>query len=271
MPTKKPVLKVLFFGDVVGKIGRKAIKKALPNYRKQYHPDLVIANAENLAHGKGATKKTLEELINSGVNFFTSGNHIWSKKEIFSVFEENKIPIIRPANYPPEVPGKGYKIIEIGTKKILIINLLGRTFMEENLDCPFRKFKEIIEKHQKEELNAVIVDFHAEATSEKVAFGFYADGLASTVLGTHTHIPTADNQILPQGTAYISDVGMVGAKNSVLGVKKEEIINFFLRQIHSVHQIPEKGKCILNAVFLEINPKTKKAKSIKRADKIVEI
>ena len=264
-------IKILMFGDVMGKIGRKTIAKVLPKLKKEFKPDLVIANAENSAHGKGATKKTLEELTSSGVDFFTSGDHIFNKKEIIPILEDKNSVIIRPANYPPDVPGSGYKIIEVGVKKILIINLLGRVFMKSDFDCPFRKFDQILEETKNEKLSAIIVDFHTEVTSEVRAFGFYVDGRVSAVIGTHTHIPTADAQILAKGTGYLSDVGMVGAKDSVLGVDKKNIIKNFLTQMPVEHEIPETGKAIASAVFLEIDAKTKKTKKIKRIDIEAEI
>ncbi|TSC95338.1 MAG: hypothetical protein Athens101410_648 [Parcubacteria group bacterium Athens1014_10] len=264
-------LRVLIFGDVMGGIGRKAIAKILPKLKKELKPDLIIANAENIAHGKGITQKTLEELKKAGVDFFTSGDHVFDKKEIIPVLEDKNSPLIRPANYPPLASGFGYKIVEIGIRKILMINLIGRVFMKGDYDCPFRKFDQILEETKNEKLNAVIVDFHTEATSEIRAFSFYADGRASIVFGTHTHVPTSDNQILAEGTGYVSDVGMAGAKDSVLGVDKENIIKNFLTQMPFEHQIPETGKAIINAIFLEINPKNKKAEKIKRVDKEVEI
>ncbi|MDD4607218.1 MAG: TIGR00282 family metallophosphoesterase [Patescibacteria group bacterium] len=264
-------MKILFFGDIVGKIGRQAIKKTLADYKKKYQPDFIIANGENLAHGKGATQKTLEEMQQAGINFFTSGNHIWKKNEILDVFKQGDIPIIRPANYPEGVPGEGHKIVEVGEYKILVINLLGRVFIREDLDCPFKKFDEIIKINSRKKIHAIFVDLHAEATSEHVAFGFYANGRASAVVGTHTHVPTADQQILDQGTAYVTDVGMVGGQDTVLGVAKEEIIQTFLTQMPFSHLIPEKGPAVINAVLIEIDPKTKEAKSIQRVDKIVKI
>lgn len=264
-------IKILMFGDVMGGIGRKAIDQVLPKLKKEFKPDLIIANAENIAHGKGVTKNTLDELIKSGVNFFTSGDHIFSKKEVIPLLEQEDTMIIRPANYPPDVPGLGYKIIEIGTRKILIINLIGRVFMKNDYDCPFRKIDQILEEVKKEKPNVIFVDFHTEVTSEIRAFGFYVDGRVSAVVGTHTHIPTADAQILSKGTAYLSDVGMVGAKDSVLGVDKENIIKGFLTQMPVEHEIPKAGKAIVNAVFIEVDPKTKEAKKIKRIDKEVEI
>lgn len=264
-------IKILMFGDVVGAIGRKAITETLPQLKKELKPDLIIANAENLAHGKGATKKTLDELTKAGVDFFTSGDHAFDKKEIFSILENKEAIIIRPANYPPLALGSGYKIIEAGARKILVVNLIGRVFVKADYDCPFRKIDEILKETEKEKPNAVIIDFHTEATSEIRAFGFYVDGRASAVIGTHTHVPTADAQILPNGTAYLSDVGMAGAKNSILGIDKENVIKNFLTQMPIEHEIPETGKAIVNGVFLEIDSKTKKAKKIKRIDKEAEI
>jgi len=264
-------MKILFFGDIVGKIGRQAITQILPDLKKEYKPDLVIANAENLAHGKGVTRDTLESMMDIGVDFFTSGNHIWKKKDAYPVLQENKLPLIRPANYPPEVPGTGYKIIEVGSKKVLIINLVGRVFMKEDFDCPFRALDEILKETKKQKPNVIIIDFHAEATSEHRAMGFYATGQVSAVLGTHTHIQTADEEISPKGTAYITDVGMVAAKDSILGVDKEDIIKKFLTQLPVEHTMPESGQVTVNAVFLEVDPKTTKATKIKRINQEVEI
>lgn len=262
-------LKVLMFGDVCGKIGRKAVAKILPELKKKYNPDLVIANVENLAHGKGTTVKTLEEMTAAGVDFFTSGDHAFDKNEVNVILEERDSSLIRPANFPEGVPGKGEKVFEIGTKKVLVVNLLGRVFMKSQYDCPFKKTDEILEKYKDENLSAIIVDFHAEATSEKNALGFYLDGRVSTVLGTHTHIGTDDLRVLPQGTALITDIGMVGASDSILGVDKENILKNFLTQMPQVHEIPEEGLCTVNAVFVEINnKKIVKTKKIREEIKI---
>jgi len=262
------MIKILFFGDIIGKIGRKALSKVLPQLKKKLKPDLVLANVENLAHGSGVTKKTLEEIKKAGVDFFTSGNHVWKKKEVFKLFEDKdfKDILIRPANYPKEVPGQGYKIIKTGKYSLVVINLSGRVFMEENLDCPFHKIDEILNKFHSKKINGLIIDFHAEATSEKVAFGFYVDGRVSAVLGTHTHIGTSEAGILPQGTGYLTDIGMVGAKDSVIGVKKENAIRMFLTQIPETLEPVEKGEVIVNSVYLEIDPKTKKTTRIERVD-----
>ncbi len=261
-------LKILFFGDIVGKIGRTGLIKVLPQLKKKLKPDLVLANVENLAHGTGVTKKTLKEIKIAGVDFFTSGNHIWSKKEIFEIFNDQELKqiLLRPANYPSGLPGQGEKIIRVGKNSILVINLLGRVFLDVETDCPFHKVDEILKRSSFQKINAIIVDFHAEATSEKNALGYYLDGKVSAVLGTHTHIGTIDAKILPCGTGYVTDIGMVGAKDSIIGVDKENVIKTFLTQIPYNFKIPEKGEVIINSVYLEIDPKTKKTIKIKRID-----
>jgi len=262
-------IKILFFGDVVGKIGRRAIAKVLPELKKKYKPDLTIANAENLAHGSGVTRKTLNQMIGAGIDFFTSGNHIWDKPVVNEIFAENKIPLIRPANYSKQNPGEGYKTLVVGEKKIIVLNLLGKTFIKEKkrISCPFKTAGKILKKIKSEKSDAIIIDFHAETTSEKKALGFYLDGKVSAIVGTHTHIPTADNQILGKGTAYVTDIGMVGAKDSVIGVDKDIIINNFVnKEKHLPFQFPEKGICIINSVLIKIDPKNKKAKKIERID-----
>lgn len=264
-------LKILMFGDVSGKIGRRAIAKILPELRKKLDPDFVLANAENIAHGTGVTEKTLDEMIEAGVDFFTSGDHIFDKREAIEILEKNNPILLRPANYPPKVPGCGARLIEVGTRKILVINLLGRVFMKNQYDCPFRKADEIIDEYKNENLSATIVDFHAEATSEKNALAQYLDGRVSAVFGTHTHVGTDDWQILPAGTAYLTDIGMVGAKDSILGVAKEGILKTFLTQMSEAHEIPEEGECTVNAVYLEINTKTSKAVKIKKIKEEVKI
>jgi len=264
-------IKILFFGDIVGRPGRKAITKVLPELKRQLKPDLTIANAENLAHGIGVTKKTLQEGLNSGIDFYTSGNHIWGKPEVYEIFQNIDMPLIRPANYPEDSPGQGQKLLNIGTKSVLVINLNGQVFMEEQLDSPFQKIDQILAEYKTANLDAILVDFHAEATSEKVALGWYVDGRVTAVLGTHTHIPTCDQTILPKGTAYITDVGMVGAKESVIGVDKDIVIKRFLTQRPESFEIPESKLCVVNAVFLEIDTKTKKVVKIKRIDQEVQI
>lgn len=264
-------MKVLFFGDIMGKIGRRAVAEVLPKWKEKFSPDLVIANAENLAHGKGVTQLTLEEMRDAGIDFFTSGNHIWAKPEVFEIFERDEMPLLRPANYPEGAPGHGAKLIEANGKKVLIINLLGRVFMTGELDCPFRKLDAILEEYKDVERVGTIIDFHAEASSEKVSFSLYADGRVSAVVGTHTHIPTADEEVLPKGTAHISDIGMVGAKYSSIGVDIENVIKRFLTQLPVSHEIPESGPTVVNAVLIEINEETGLADKITRVQEVVEV
>lgn len=254
------MLKILFFGDITGRPGRQALAKILPDLKKEYQPDLILANGENLAHGIGVTERSLNQVLEAGVDLLTSGNHIWDKKEGASLLGNKKISLLRPANYPPTASGRGWEIVKVRTKKILVINLMGRVFFREDLDCPFRKADEILKETEKKNLAGIIVDFHGEATSEKKAMGYYLDGRVSAVLGTHTHIPTADNQILPKGTAHISDIGMVGAKDSVLGMESEGVIKHFLEQTPFKLEIADKGEMEVDAVMVEIDSKGKATK-----------
>ncbi len=262
-------MKILFIADIVGRIGRQAVVKILPKLKKQYKLDLVIANADNIAHGAGVTEGTIKELMEAGVDYFTNGDHAFDRIKQADCYES--MPIIRPANFSKEVPGKGYDVILVGEHKILLINLIGRVSMKQNYDCPFRKLDGILASFANKNLSAIIVDIHAEATSEKVCLGHYTDGRASAVLGTHTHIMTADSKITDKDMAYITDVGMVGAADESLGVAKEDLIKTFLTQVKYPHVIPEKGKAIFNAVMVEIDPKTAKAKKIKPITKFIEI
>lgn len=257
-------MKLLFFGDIMGRPGRTAIKNILPELKKKYQPDLIIANGENLAHGKGITRKTLQEILDAGVEVLTSGNHIYRKSEGIEMLEQQPdLPVVRPANYPKGDPGKSYIIKQVRTKKVLITNINGRVFMQEDLDCPFRAIDQILKETKDQNPDIIIVDSHCEATSESRALGFYLDGKVSAVLGTHTHVQTADEQILPQGTAYITSAGMVGAKNSVLGIEKEKVIKHFLTQMPPKWEIEEKEPIEIDAVLIEFNEKNK-AVSIER-------
>lgn len=256
-------MKILFIGDIFGKPGRKAVRKIVPKLKEQESIDFVIANVENLAHGKGATPKTLEEMRNAGVDFFTSGNHIWKNKTILDELESQKSDLIRPANYPLGVPGFGYRIVRIGKKKVLILNLIGRVFFNHHFDCPFRKAKEIIDL-EKKKVDLILIDFHAEATSEKIALKHYLDGQVTALLGTHTHIPTADAVITAKKTAYITDVGMVGPLDSVIGIKKDLIIQNFLEQIPVKHEVEEDSEINFGSVLLTIDDKTNQPIEIKQ-------
>lgn len=265
-------MKILFFGDVVGRIGRQAIKKILPELRAQYNPDVVIANVENIAHGTGITEKTLDELLKAGVDYCTAGDHTWDKSEADEALNKKNSPLIRPANISNSaLAGNGTKIIEVGTKKLLLVNLLGQVFIKTETTSPFTAIDQILNTVDPTTLAGIIVDLHAEATSEKVAFGWYVDGRVSAVLGTHTHIPTADAKILPRGTGYVTDVGMVGALDSVLGMTKEISISRFLGGETAAERIPESGSVSVGAILLDINPQTKETIDIKRLDSIIEV
>lgn len=263
------MLKILFFGDVMGNIGRKAIIKVLPILKKKYKTDLVMMNGENLAHGKGVTSKILKQMQESGINFFTSGNHIYSKGNADEIFQSKKFPIIAPANDPRTPKNNGYKLIEFGKKSLIMLNLLGKTFIdEENIQCPFKTLDKLIKETKKFKADYTVLDFHAEATSEKVAMGHYADGRIDAVLGTHTHVQTNDARQLPQGTLYITDVGMVGAQESVIGIDKDIIIDKFINDSKIIFDIPLQGEVLINAILLELNKKSSKIKVIREKVKI---
>ncbi len=262
-------MKILFFGDVVGRLGRRAVIRSLPEYKKQYRPDLIIANGENLAHGSGITMKTAEEMLTAGVNILTGGNHIFKKSGYEEVFTQLGKQVIRPANYPPGVAGQGYTTVKIKKQRVCVINLNGRVFFRENFDDPFRGFDKIEKLLKIAKNDIVLIDFHAEATSEKSAFAWYVDGRATAVLGTHTHVPTADAKILPQGTALITDVGMVGARDSVIGVEKEGPLTMFLTQLPVKFERADEGWAQINVVLLEI--KAGRVKKITRVDREILI
>lgn len=262
-------MKILFIGDVVGRPGRDAVKRLLPELKKSLTPDFTIVNGENVSGGKGLKAEHAHELNESGVDFFTSGNHIWKQKDIFSIMDHTSPLVIRPANYPESNPGRGYHILETDLmKRLLVINLQGRVFMKEDVDCPFRTLDRILAETSHESLDGIFVDFHAEATSEKICFGLYAaERGVSAVVGTHTHVPTADERILPQGMAYISDVGFVGLQNSAIGVDAEPIIQHFLTQMPAKHTITSGGPVEFNAVLVELS--NGKASSIQRVSRVV--
>lgn len=247
----------------MGRIAREGMLKYHQLFIEKYKPDFVIANVENLSGGKGISERTLKQMQAAGINFFTSGNHVFDKNSAIPIFEQDNYQIIRPANYPPTVPGSGFKIHEIGTKRIAIINLMGRAFIREHFDCPFRAVDKILNQLPKN-ISAIIIDLHAEATSEKQAMKFYLDGKISALLGTHTHVQTSDEQITNQKTAYITDIGMVGAKNAILGVELNAIIENFKTQMPVTQTIPDAGTCIFNGVYLEIDAETGNAQSIAR-------
>lgn len=245
-------MRVLALGDIVGRPGRHGLKIALPELRAELQPDLVIANGENAAGGIGLTKKVAEEIWEAGVDIITSGNHIWSKRDIYPVLEQDQ-RLLRPANYPPGAPGYGWTIWCGHGYTVAIVNLIGRTYLEP-LGCPFR-FIDSLLPQIKQHTNLVVIDFHAEATSEKIAFGWYVDGRASMVFGTHTHVQTADNRILPQGTAYITDLGMTGPRDGVLGMDREVVIQRFLTQLPARFKVAA-GAVDIMGIWADIDPAT---------------
>jgi 2',3'-cyclic-nucleotide 2'-phosphodiesterase len=254
-------MRILFIGDIIGKSGREAVRALLPNIIDKYKTDVIIANGENAAAGFGITEQTASEIFACGIDIITTGNHVWDKKEAVTYLEKER-RIIRPLNYPPDVPGYGSALITpAGKAPVAVLNLAGRVFMN-CLDCPFRTAAAAIEKIR-ESVGIIIIDFHAEATSEKMAFGYYLDGQVSAILGTHTHVQTADERILPGGTAYISDVGMTGPAHSVIGVDKNQIIGKFLTGMPRKFDVAE-GKALFNAVVVDIDEKNGKATGIQR-------
>lgn len=254
-------MKILFIGDIVGSPGREAVKRLLPQLKKEHGLDFVVANAENASGGSGITSKVADELFSSGVDVLTSGDHIWKKSEIFELIKEEE-RILRPLNFPSGSPGRGFSVFKTKEgKKVGVVCVNGRVFMDA-LDCPFKTTLEAVEKMSKD-TKVIMVDIHAEATSEKVALGWYLDGKASAVLGTHTHIQTADERILPGGTAYLTDAGMTGPYDSVIGRKVEDVLERFITAIPVRFEVAE-GNIQLHGAVLDIDDKTGKAISITR-------
>lgn len=259
----KQNVRILFVGDVVGVPGRTIFQKHIDRIRQEYAADAVIVNGENSdARGRGLTSRIMNSFKHNGASVVTSGNHIWANKEIYTYLEQNT-DLLRPANFPSECPGSGVTTFDIDGTTIGVINLQGRIFMRDDLACPFRTAESLL-SYLKDKAQVIIVDMHAEATSEKMGMGYFLDGKVSAVLGTHTHVQTADERVLPGGTAYISDVGMAGSLNSMLGMKKEAIIKRFLTQMPTRFEVEESKPLFLSAVLLEVDTTTGKANSIER-------
>ena len=253
-------LTVLCVGDVFGDPGRRAVHSLLPKLRKQYEVDLAVVNVENAAAGFGVTPEIARAFLGEGVDVMTSGNHIWDKKEIVEYITKENL-LLRPANFPVGTPGVGHVTIKAGPHRVAVLNLMGRVFMTP-IDCPFRKADEIVPELRKE-TPIVLVDAHCEATSESVALGWYLDGRVSAVVGTHRHVQTADERVLPGGTAYITDLGMTGPTDGVIGVDRDLILQRFLTQM-PVRFEPAKGPSALHAVVIVIDPETGRASDIRR-------
>lgn len=261
-------MKILFVGDIVGKPGRKALRDLLPGLVDRHRVDLVIGNVENVANGMGVSKDALQEVKKAGIQIMTSGNHVWKRSGIEQVLEEER-SLLRPANYADGVPGRGFMVWEsnLGTK-VGVINLLGRVFLEA-VDCPFRVGARIAEKLRQEGARICIVDFHAEATSEKAALGWFLDGKVSGVLGTHTHVQTSDERVLPRGTGFITDVGMTGGRDSVIGVKIEASLKRFLTGVPQPFE-PSARNLVLEGALLEVCEETGRCLEIRRVRKCLD-
>lgn len=262
-------MRILFFGDVIGKAGRIGLARQLPLWRKEFSPDFVIANMENAAHGFGVGKTQFQEMEKLGIDVMTGGNHILRGKNALEFLADEKIPLLRPLNAPKAWPGKGIITKKINETNITVINLIGQHGMREHYNSPFEAIETFLKK-EKNKRNIIIVDWHAEASSEKVLLGWYLDGRVSAVIGTHTHIPTADERILPRGTAFISDAGMVGAHYSVIGVTRNSAIEKLTKCLPVHLEIDEEWPLEINAVMIDIEPKSKKAVGIKRLRTIVK-
>ncbi len=256
-------VRILFIGDIFGHPGRRIVKEALPHLVAEFSPELVLANGENAAAGFGITPALVEELLGLGIAVLTSGNHVWDKKEILPYLAEQRNGcVLRPGNYPAQTPGHGLYVGESRSGfPYAVLNLQGRVFMP-SIDCPFRTADALLEKISAN-VKLRILDMHAEATSEKLAMGWYLDGRVTAVVGTHTHVPTADESVLPQGTAYITDVGMTGPYDSVIGIEKQAVIQKFLSQIPARFEVAKEDARV-SAVLIEANPETGRALSIRR-------
>ena len=254
-------MNILIIGDIVGISGVNKVKEILPKFKKDNNIDFVIANGENSADGMGITSKIFKELLLAGVDVITMGNHTWGKKDIFNIIENKKL--LRPANYPKDVLGNGYGIYECNGKKIAVINLIGRASMNVLSENPFIVADEIIEKI-KNEVDAIIIDFHAEATAEKIAMGYYLDGKVTCLFGTHTHVATADEEILENGTAYITDIGMTGPKKSVIGMEVDASIKRFVTTLPEKYKVSDDKEVILNGCILSLNSESCRVEKIDR-------
>lgn len=256
------ILRILFIGDVVGAPGRAVLQKHINRIREQYQIDATIVNGENSADGRGITARIMESFKHLKINVVTSGNHIWDKKDIVPYLQAHD-DLLRPANFPSACPGVGVKIIDVKGQLIAVINVQGRVFMKEHLDCPFKTVDSIL-TFLRDKTKTILVDFHAETTAEKAALAYYLDGRISALVGTHTHVQTADERVLPDGTAFITDLGMCGALDSSLGMKLDSIIQHFITQMPVRFTVETEGPVLLNGVWIEVDTTTGKALKIER-------
>ena len=255
-------MRVLMIGDIVGKPGRRAVRTLLPGIKNEFGVDLVVANAENSAGGFGLTPSTSDELLDAGVDVITTGNHVWDQQEIIE-YLDSEAPVLRPLNFPPGLPGRGYLIFQ----DVLVVNIIGRVFMKD-YDCPFRAMDSLL-KGTRDRPRVTLVDFHGEATSEKGAMGWYLNGRVSAVVGTHTHVGTIDTMVLPGGTAYVTDLGMVGPSQSIIGDDPEPIIERFLTQMNHRMSVA-KGPVRFSSALIDIDASTGKATAIQRVDRFLD-
>ncbi len=264
-------MKILFFGDIVARAGRTAVSSVLPKWREQHNPDVIIGNVDNLAHGKGASLKTLGELARLGFDAFTSGDHIFDTPEGQALLGDTSVKLLRPLNAPPGTPGVGSVRLHVGSRELLLVHAMGQVFMREGFSSPFEAIDKLLEETNQPNVAGVVVDIHAEATSEKVALGWHLDGRVSAVLGTHTHIPTADEWVLPKGTAYVTDIGMCGIRESVLGVKTELSLGRFLTGGPVRFEPAEVGTAMVTAMLITLDPGLAKAAKIERLTNFIHI
>jgi len=257
------VLRFLIVGDIFGQPGRQGAARFIPAIRKERGIDCVIANGENAAGGRGLTRATAEELFRAGIDVLTLGNHTWSQREMIAVLKDEQLPIARPRNYPPGVPGRGFVDVDVRGVQVRVVSLMGRVFLSDTLDDPFRAADDVLRMTPDDAI--VLVDFHAEATSEKVAMGWHLDGHVAAVFGTHTHIPTADARILPRGTAFVTDLGMVGPQHSVIGSEVEPVLHRFLTGMPVRFEVAS-GPITFNAVIIEVDRRTRRGRGIWRRD-----
>ncbi|TME35014.1 MAG: TIGR00282 family metallophosphoesterase [Chloroflexi bacterium] len=269
MTNRADAVRSLLIGDIIGKPGRTAVRHALPELRSELDIDLVVANGENVAAGMGLTPALAEELLEMGIDVITSGNHIWDKREIYAYLEGDR-PVLRPLNYPGDSPGRGWLVHHLPDGgEVAVINLMGRVYMNQ-LDSPFAAADALFDQAAEPLPPVRLVDFHCEITSEKNAMGWYLDGRVSAVVGTHTHVPTADARVLPKGTAYISDLGMTGPRDSIIGFSVETVLPRFLRHLPTRLEVGE-GPVMLNAVVVEADRTIGRANSIEQVQRLVEV
>lgn len=264
----KKTVRVLMLGDVVGNTGRAMLQKHLKSIKEQYKIDAAIVNGENSNNnGRGITARIAKSFKHNGIDVVTTGNHIWDQRDIYE-YLQNHDDVIRPANFPSECPGKGVTTFNCNGIEIAVVNLQGRVFMRESLDCPFKTIDSLL-TYLKHKTSIILVDFHAETTAEKLAFGYYLDGKVSCVVGTHTHVPTADERVLPNGTAYVTDLGMGGSLHSLIGFKKDAIIEKFKKQMPTRFMVETEGPMVMTGIWVEIDTQTGKALQIERV-KIID-